>query len=203
MRCRPKRACQQQQQQTEVKKRRVVVNNDVLHDIFACVKQSHSPVVSFDEKNSILLMHAKIRHDYAVRKRKNPKTPKIDIDKTVAECVQRSRRVVTAVWNDYIHLGGLSASGRRGNNLRKKTRIPRTYTKKVMETIITFIRRQRSQGRRVVARHIMDLLEQQDILDVDRHVSQSVQTAERTRVLIKKTLKTTMACSTMSTLSNG
>ena len=113
----------------------------------------------------------------------------------VGESLLRSG-MITFTWVGYQQVGeeAIICERRHGYHVR---------TKKVMETIITFIRRQRSQGRRVVARHIMDLLEQQDILDVDRHVSQSVQTAERTRVLIKKTLKTTMACSTMSTLSNG
>ena len=173
-----KRRCKEQEATAPHRIRfRKTVTKEVSTNILAYVKKFRQSRPTLDEKLCILAVHRAVREAYELRKKKNPKMKKQDLNMLVAARVGRSKRIASRVWQEYNSTGQLTSGAMGGNTKHKHTRVPRT--KHVMEKVVNFVRAERSEGRRVVARNVVGMLEQENMLSLDRSNATSVAAAER------------------------
>ena len=129
-----KRRCKEQEATAPHRIRfRKTVTKEVSTNILAYVKKFRQSRPTLDEKLCILAVHRAVREAYELRKKKNPKMKKQDLNMLVAARVGRSKRIASRVWQEYNSTGQLTSGAMGGNTKHKHTRVPRT--KHVMQPL--------------------------------------------------------------------
>lgn len=144
------------------------ITQEFIDTMVAWVKKQRGRILTAEEKYDILLLQAKLRLRQKIRKQKNGpgrKSEAQDITKEVAELLNRKAALVGEIWREYIlQQDVVIAQPRTG--VQRTSRIP--HTRKIASMVQEFVRVRRMSHTRTVAKDVLSLLEEKEVVYIDR-----------------------------------
>jgi hypothetical protein len=145
------------------------MTSEKYNEIAAIVKSRRSGVLSYAEKMDVVMVQAGLRfeHDSMQMKLGNTrKLPPVQASEKTAKYLGRGLEVVKQAWAEFAREGDITAASYADRSFERVTRIPRSNA--VVSSVMAFVRGRRANNDRTTAKEVLDHMESQGIIKVNR-----------------------------------
>ena len=161
-------------------RKRPVLDDEFEQELIDFVKKNRPRALTREERLDILLLQHHLRKSHQEKQQKvgpGRKVQSARATEEISKILHRKQQLVNEIWRDYCTSKEVVLANTASNTSKRPTIVP--DLKKVTVKVQEYVRNSRKDRCRVVAKGVMDFLEQEGIISVDRSSSKTISSTLR------------------------